>query len=180
LEKLNLINSVGVAIAFIAVVRFYLALGHFIAHRRPLAKIVTFKIVIGLTFIEEVGNISELQILTPLLLTPIRRSYSGSSNIHIGTYRDTHLRGCHHRHLNIHNMHLERPSGHLPLRLHSCALRPFKGQSRRAPEIQGWLLLLKSMARHLGPRGSLSGPSIRFQDGFARAEQGSCSSHEQV
>jgi hypothetical protein len=60
LGKLSLIGSVGVSFAFVAVLKFYGALKKHIAHQRPLAKLVAFKIVVGLTFIEQVSHISEL------------------------------------------------------------------------------------------------------------------------
>jgi hypothetical protein len=59
-----------VAIAFVSVLKFYAALKHHIAQHRPLGKIVALKIVVGLTFVEDVGCILELQIFVSSPLTP--------------------------------------------------------------------------------------------------------------
>ena len=70
MEQLNIINSVAVAIAFVAVVRFYVALKPRIAQHKTLAKLLALKLIVGLTFLEEVSHHSELRIFLSYLLNP--------------------------------------------------------------------------------------------------------------
>ena len=70
-------------VAFVAVVKFYTVLKHYIAEHRPLAKLVALKIVVGVAFFEEVSRISELQIFTQSLLT-------SNSQIIFWILQDTH------------------------------------------------------------------------------------------
>jgi Organic solute transporter Ostalpha len=54
-KQLNMVSSVSVGFAFFSIIKFCVALRPQIVRHNPLAKIVAFKIIVGLTFFEQVS-----------------------------------------------------------------------------------------------------------------------------
>ena len=53
--QLNIIHNISIAFAVLACIRFYGALKKDIKHHRPLAKFLAFKLIVGITFLEQVN-----------------------------------------------------------------------------------------------------------------------------
>lgn len=61
-SKLSIIASVSLTIAIMTVIRFYMQLRGHLAHHQPLGKFLAFKLVVSLTFLENVSLGSILRV----------------------------------------------------------------------------------------------------------------------
>lgn len=78
--------------AVMSVIKFYVALKEHIGHDKPLAKIIAFKIIVGLTFLESVSP-SCVTNSVPLLMSNILDRILGPSRLaQIESNGNTHVR----------------------------------------------------------------------------------------
>jgi hypothetical protein len=60
-----IIHSVGIVVAVLAIFRFYGRMKTLMKARRGLAKLVCFKVIVGLRFIQTVGFLATVEETTP-------------------------------------------------------------------------------------------------------------------